>query len=105
MANGKRGAPLGNKNSQKGKEFQLALRRVFAQTYGSTSEGLDRLAMTLINEAINNRQGWAVTEIANRFDGKPAQAVLVGGDDQHPLVTKVIREIVNASEIDQNTHG
>jgi hypothetical protein len=105
MATGKRGAPLGNKNSQKGREFQLALRRVFAQTYGSTSDGLDRLAMTLIDEAINKRQAWAVTEIANRFDGKPRQALLVGGDDEHPIVTKVIREIVNAGESDTDKDG
>lgn len=41
-------------------------------------------------------QGWAMQEIGNRLDGRPAQAVMVSGDEDNPLqvVNKVERVIV-----------
>lgn len=75
------GAPKGNSNASKGKAFKDALRKALK------ADGIDRLpliANTLVEKAIEGEQ-WAVQEIANRLDGRPAQEVAVTGEDGGPL--------------------
>ena len=52
--------------------------------------GLDRMAEKVVKAAWDGDQ-WAITEIGNRIDGRPAQALTVRGDEDNPLV---LREIV-----------
>jgi hypothetical protein len=76
------GAQPGNANGRKGKEWFDALRKACVQ-----KEALPKIADVLIEKALAG-EGWAIQEIANRFDGKPAQAVEVSGPDGSPLAIK-----------------
>lgn len=57
---------------------------------------LREIAEKLVEEAIKG-ESWAIQQVADRLDGKPAQAI-VGDDEADPIsvVTKVVREIVRA---------
>ena len=68
------GAPIGNQNGAKGKEWRLAIRRALAHKFGSYDEGLMKLAGKLIDAAENGDMG-ALKEIGDREDGKPAQTI------------------------------
>ena len=90
-----RGAQKGNNNAAKGKEYQLALRKALARMHGTSSKGLERIARQLI-QAAEEGEGWALKEIADRFDGKPAQQQILTGDPDNPVsITEVRRSIVD----------
>lgn len=78
-------APTGNRNAAKGKEWFDALRKECVQR-GALAD----IAKVLVDKAIGG-EAWAIQEIANRFDGKPAQAVQISGDEDNPLslITRV----------------
>lgn len=84
------GAPVGNHNAAKGKEFRQALKRAMARKSGTVSAALEKIAEQLM-AAAEQSEPWAIKEIADRFDGKPAQAI-VGGDEDDPPIT--VREIL-----------
>lgn len=63
------GAPKGNRNGAKGKEWFDALRKQVVQR-----DTLRKMAIAVC-EAAENGEQWAVAEVGNRFDGKPAQAL------------------------------
>jgi hypothetical protein len=85
-------APLGNQNATKAKEFRQALKRALARKSGSTmSAALEEIATKLAEAAYAGEQ-WAIREVADRLDGKPAQAI-IGGDEDDPAV-KTISEIL-----------
>jgi len=71
------GAPLGNTNGAKGKEWRNAIRRALAHKHGDVQSGLLAIAAKLV-EAAENGDMAALKEIGDREDGKPAQ--VVGGD-------------------------
>lgn len=75
------GAPSGNSNAKKGKAWFDALRKECIQR-GALAE----IATVVVDKAVAGEQ-WAIAEIANRFDGKPAQAVEVSGADGGPVET------------------
>lgn len=68
------GAPVGNSNAAKGKEWKLAIRRALAHKFGSYDEGLTALAGKLV-EAAESGDMTALREIGDREDGKPAQTI------------------------------
>ena len=70
MANGKPGAPFGNKNPVKAKPWREALDRAIKKDRGA----LDRLARRIIKAAEEGDMS-AMKEIADRLDGKPQQSV------------------------------
>lgn len=41
----------------------------------------------------------AVTELFDRIDGRPAQQVQLQGDDDQPLVHKIVREVVTPGDV------
>lgn len=73
------GAPKGNRNSAKGREWAAAIERVL-RTYEnkrrkiSKGQALERIAVTVLEEALDGGF-WAIQEIGNRLDGKPAQSI------------------------------
>lgn len=73
------GAPVGNQNAAKSKEWKLAIRRALAHKFGSYDKGLERLASKLVDKADEGDMN-ALKEIGDREDGKPAQAI--GGDSE-----------------------
>lgn len=83
------GAQPGNQNAAKGKEFRQALKRVMARRSGNVSAGLEKVAETLL-DAADAKEQWALREIMDRIDGKPAQAIV--GDDEHDAIS--IKEIL-----------
>jgi hypothetical protein len=85
------GGQPGNQNATKGKEFRQALRRVLARRYGTASAGLEKVAESLL-DAADVKEQWAMREIMDRIDGRPAQAI-VGGDEDDPSI-KTTSEIL-----------
>jgi hypothetical protein len=75
------GAPVGNKNAAKAKLFYDALRRVMARDDWK----LLHAAAEKLGQAAADGEPWAIQEVANRFDGKPAQSVTVAGDEDAPM--------------------
>lgn len=77
-----RGAPVGNSNANRGREWTAALRRAMAhRANGDYRETLLKIANSVIDKAMEgDRDAWR--EIADREDGKPAQAVTLQGDDE-----------------------
>lgn len=70
---------IGNNNAAKGKSWLEALRR--------TDLSRDRLTKVAekVWELAEAGEQWAVLEIGNRMDGKPATSVTVSGDADNPL--------------------
>lgn len=79
-------APFGNKNGTKAKRWTEAIDKALkrytrAKTEGDSpqeavkaGEALDAIAVTVVEAALGG-DWWAVTEIGNRLDGKPAQSI------------------------------
>lgn len=78
------GAPLGNQNAKNAKRWQQAIRRALARASGQTVDaGLDQLADKVVAAALAGER-WAIEEVGNREDGKPAQTI--AGDDELPPI-------------------
>jgi HPt (histidine-containing phosphotransfer) domain-containing protein len=89
FAPGQSGNPSGAKREKK---FVAALNRAIAS---DDSERLRQAAEKLLDEAAAG-QPWAIDQLANRLDGRPAQAVEVSGDQDNPVQLKATVEFVNA---------
>lgn len=74
-------APIGNQNARKAKEWFDALRKQAVQ------QGTLAKVAKLVCDKAEAGEAWAIQELANRFDGKPAQAVEVSGADGGPVET------------------
>jgi hypothetical protein len=68
------GAPIGNKNAAKAKEFEQALKRALSRASGNWRKGLD-LAADQVVTAAHSGERWAIEQLADRFDGRPVQSV------------------------------
>ena len=88
------GAPPGNQNARKGKEWQQAINRALdIRGNGDRSKALDKLAEKFLDAVEEmtvptEKRGPSVAgfvELADRIDGKPAQSVTVAGDPENPL--------------------
>lgn len=92
------GAPIGNNNPAKGKLWKAAINRALEKrSKVDAKEALDELAEKLLS-ACESGEGWALKELGDRLDGKPAQAII--GDDENPLqvVQRVERVIVRPKD-------
>lgn len=83
----------GNQNAYKNKPWADALRRAMARYEGGKENALNLIADQTVKLAVSGEQ-WAIKEIGDRTDGKAAQSVTVSGDEDQPLVHKLVREIV-----------
>jgi hypothetical protein len=89
-------APVGNQNAKNAKRWQQALRRALARASNqSVDAGLDQIADKVVSAAYAGEQ-WAIKEIGEREDGKPAQAI-VGDDDLPPVRVRGMVELVRPS--------
>lgn len=87
--------PVGNQNAANGKKWKAAIERALAaRSKKDGKDALDSLANVLIDKALSGEQ-WALLELGNRFDGKPAQALEVAGTDGGPIKATVLVEFVN----------
>lgn len=90
------GAPVGNQNAKRAKRYQKAIERALANACGgSVDDGLDKAAAMLVTACFAGEQ-WAIKELGDRIDGKPAQ-VLIGDDDEPPIKLKGVIELVRPS--------
>lgn len=85
------GAPVGNKNATKNKVWEETLRRALLANDG---EKLRSIADKLIERALEGDVS-ALKEVGDRIDGKPKQQLELSGDEENPLVTRIVREVVN----------
>jgi hypothetical protein len=89
------------RGQQRDKPFRDALRMELA-AIGDDHKALRMIARSLIAAASEGKMD-AIKEIGDRMDGKPAQAV-IGGDEDDPainMIHRIERMIVNAP----NTNG
>lgn len=86
------GAPKGNTNALKGRPWTDAIKRALARRSNSVEGGLNDLADKFI-EAVANGDAWAIKELGDRMDGKPAQTNILANDD--PEGFKTVTEIRN----------
>lgn len=79
------GAPIGNNNAVKNKLWIDTLRRVITQ---DRSDRVRKAAEKLLDSAAEGEQ-WAIKELADRLDGKPAQSKTLDffGENQ---ITKMV---------------
>lgn len=93
--------PLGSPN--KDKPFRDALRLELAALDDEDPRTLRRLARRLLETASAGENSLAaIREVADRLDGKPAQAV-IGGEDDDPalaLIHRIERVIVDPEDTD-----
>lgn len=87
-------APIGNQNAKNAKIWQQAIKRALARASGeNVDSGLDKGADALVRSFIAGEQ-WAVKEVGDRLDGKPAQALIGGDEDDPPLKVRGVVELV-----------
>lgn len=82
-------APVGNTNAAKGRRWQDALNKALARYQDpkrdiKAGEALDEIAFIVVSRALEGDRD-AINEIANRLDGKPAQALTLTGDEDNPV--------------------
>jgi len=100
------GAPEGNKNASKGKDWREAIRYAIAKK-GRDEDGDDapytkglRLCASKIVEAACAGDLQALKELGDRMDGKAAQSIELGGPDGGPIPA-VAWEILPVTPIDK----
>ena len=97
------GAPIGNQNAAKSKVWRAAIMRALERRKPADEriQAIDELADKLI-ELVASGDLAALREFGDRMDGKPAQAI-IGGDEDDPAV-KVLSEItIRAVDADRST--
>lgn len=88
---GQSGNPAGG---AKVKRFYAALDRAIIQEDGKR---LREAAEQLLSFAAAG-ESWAIQQLADRLDGKPAQQVQLSGDADAPLVARIEQVIVDAAQ-------
>jgi hypothetical protein len=89
------GAPIGNDNNKKNQYWSDALRKHITQNPNDLVEA----AKALLAKAKDGDVA-AIKELGDRLEGKPAQAINVGGQGDNPLVSRI--ELVS---LDDNSTG
>ena len=98
MSNGKRGGQPDNNNATKGRLWARAIDKALEQKSKTDAFAeMIEIAKELLKKCKEGDLG-AIKEFGDRIDGKPAQSVTLLGDEDKPLVTKVIREIVDPKD-------
>src|ERR1700675_4766916 len=82
-------AAKGNTYAAKERRFVAMLQRVLDNE--GDGESLRKIALKLV-ECATEGQPWAVTEIANRLDGKPVQQVDMSGELS---LTRTVRDLTD----------
>lgn len=91
-------AQLNNKNSYKGHKARQAL-EMAVKNDGADKEVIESMQVLYdiwkvqLAKALEGDQA-ATNAIMDRLDGKPGQSLMLSGDEDNPIVTKVERVIV-----------
>lgn len=94
-------APEGNTNRATQYRIKRTLEKLIDEA-SSKHEGMTRLEAACKAQLDKAEDGDtpAFREVADRLDGKPAQAIDLGSDPERPMVHRVIREIVRPKNPD-----
>lgn len=96
-------APLGNQNALKGARWTDAINRALDQRSRAKGiEALDELAETLLMKAESGDIS-ALKELGDRIQGKAAQAVILQGDEDNPVHSKLTIELIRAADSNLGT--
>lgn len=93
------GAPKGNKNATRSREYEQSLKRALARrTEGDYRKGLDMLADKLVALAFDSPEDfrWTLEHMAERIDGKPIQSLDVSGE----VTNRHVSELTDAELAD-----
>lgn len=75
------GAPIGNQNAAKAKMFGDRLRNAcIREDWKRVNQGIEELLIK-----VSEGERWAIELVRDTFDGKPAQAIVGGGEDSAPI--------------------
>jgi hypothetical protein len=90
-------APLGNQNAAKGRRWANAVERAMnawpeKPVSLEINKGLDEAAFEFVKQMMLDKDLGFFREFGDRIDGKPAQAIIGGGEDDPPL--KAVTEVV-----------
>ncbi len=70
-------------------------------------EGSDKTKLRLVADALVDKamagDVQAIKEVADRLDGKVPQGLIGGDEDDPPIVTKIVREIVRPDSPNTNS--
>ncbi len=82
----------GNQLAGNSRKWRTAINRALEkQSKADQMDTLTNIAGKLI-EAAENGDQWAIKELGDRVDGKPAQSMTLAGDENNPI--KSIHEVV-----------
>lgn len=90
MANGKVGAPAGNKNGIKRRPWTHAIENALEAYNKGNGKALDQLAKKIVAAAIEDMDWNAINEIANRLEGKPKQQTEITGENGDSIKLELI---------------
>ena len=94
------GGQPGNHNAVKGKRWANAIDTALDDRCKSDGQkALVKLAEVMLLAA-EKSEGWALKELGDRLDGKPAQSIGIHGEEDKPPVTIIERLIVHATDKD-----
>lgn len=92
-------APLGNRNAAKAKVWTAAIERALDRRKPADERiaAIDELADKLLDKCAAGDLA-ALQELGNRLEGKPAQVIVGGDDDEPPLKIRGVIELVRPRE-------
>jgi hypothetical protein len=83
----------GNQLAAKGRKVEKMIERALLQEDDKRlREGVEKLL-----DNVANGERWALEFVRDSIDGKPKQAVDVGGQPDNPLVTEIIVKVIEAN--------
>lgn len=83
----------GNKAAAKGRRVEKLIERALLQEDDKRlREGVEKLL-----DSVSKGERWALEFVTDRLDGKPRQAVDVGGQSDNPLVTELLVKVIEAN--------
>lgn len=103
------GAPIGNTNAAKGKQWADQIRKALIQYEDDQvkrGSALFKIAENVVRAALAGDKD-AIQEIGNRLDGRAAQSLTVSGDEDRPLINLVKMVVVRAdaeANVIEHTH-
>lgn len=91
------GAPVGNQNGAKGRQWSEAVKRAIRTKYGKEwDEALHDLAAKLV-EAADEGDLQALKEVGDRIDGKPKQQTELSGPDGEAIPMRTVVNFVSGA--------
>ena len=85
-------AEIGNEYASKGRRVEKLIERALKQE----DDKRLRAGVEKLLDAVSEGERWALEFVTDRLDGKPRQAVDVGGQADNPLVTELVVKVIEA---------